>query len=196
MNQLDKLIKTISKLPGLGPRSGRRIALHLLKNKQDIMLPLANLIQDVASTVKTCSNCGNLDLTPTCNICNDDNRDHSIICVVEEVADLWALERGNMYKGVYHVLGGALSAVDGITADKLNFTGLLEHIKKGGVTEIILATNATIAGQTTAYYITDLLNEFDIKITRPAQGIPFGGELDYLDEGTLSSALQKRLEFS
>lgn len=189
---LDQLIHLLSKLPGLGSRSARRAVLHLFKNRETLMLPLAKALETAASEVKSCEACGNLDLSNPCHICTDTRRDNSMLCVVEEVADVWALERGGIYKGLYHVLGGVLSALDGVGPDDLSITKLLERVKAGGVAEVILATNATMDGQTTAHYIADRLQPSGVKISRLAHGIPVGGELDYLDEGTLSAALKAR----
>ncbi|PIR34460.1 MAG: recombination protein RecR [Alphaproteobacteria bacterium CG11_big_fil_rev_8_21_14_0_20_44_7] len=190
MNDIETLIQLISKLPGLGPRSARRAALHLIKNKQTLMLPLAASIESTAESIVTCKVCGNVDTKSPCNICEDEKRDQKTLCVVEEVADLWALERSNMYKGKYHVLGGVLSAIDGVRAEDLHLSNLRGRCE--GLEEVIIATNATALGQTTAHYITDLLEGLSLRITRLAQGVPIGGELDYLDEGTLGTALKSR----
>lgn len=192
---LDQLIKAFSKLPGLGPRSGRRIALHLLKNKRQSMLDLADLIKLVAQEIKACHECGNLDVKSPCSICESALRDKELICIVEDISDLWAIERGSIFKGIYHVLGGTLSAIDGRTPDKLNLNSLVNRVAKNNVREVIIATNSTIEGQTTGFYISDLLKPFNIKSTRLAHGIPMGAELDYLDEGTLSHALKMRLDY-
>lgn len=192
---LDQLIKAFSKLPGLGPRSGRRVALHLLKNKRQSMLDLADLIKLVAEEIKACEDCGNLDVKSPCSICASQLRDKEVICVVEDVSDLWAIERGNIFKGTYHVLGGTLSAIDGRTPDKLNLKTLALRVANNNVREVIIATNSTLEGQTTGFYIADLLKPFNIKSTRLAHGIPIGAELDYLDEGTLSHALKMRLDY-
>lgn len=192
---LDQLIKAFSKLPGLGPRSGRRVALHLLKNKRQSMLDLADLIKLVAEEIKACLECGNLDVKSPCSICESNLRDRELICVVEDVSDLWAIERGNIFKGTYHVLGGTLSAIDGRTPDKLNLSTLVHRVANNNVREVIIATNSTLEGQTTGFYISDLLKPFNIKSTRLAHGIPMGAELDYLDEGTLSHALKMRLDY-
>lgn len=191
MNDIETLIQLISKLPGLGPRSARRAALHLIKNKDSLMRPLATTIEKTADNIVTCEVCGNVDTHSPCNICTDESRDSSQLCIVEEVADLWAIDRSGMYRGKYHVLGGVLSAMDGIRAEDLHLANLKERC--ADIKEVIIATNATALGQTTAHYITDMLEDEDLKITRLAQGIPIGGELDYLDEGTLGTALQKRL---
>jgi recombination protein RecR len=192
---LEQLIKSFSKLPGLGPRSGRRIALHLLKNKRQFMMDFASLIKSVAEEVKSCIDCGNLDIQSPCTICASNLRDRGLICVVEDVSDLWAIERGNIFKGTYHVLGGTLSAIDGRTPDKLNFDSLVRRVANSDVYEVIIATNSTLDGQTTGFYVSDLLKPFNIKASRLAHGIPIGAELDYLDEGTLSHALKMRSEY-
>ena len=193
MNEIETLIKLISKLPGLGPRSARRAALHLIKNKHTIMLPLAQAIEDTAKNIVTCSECGNVDTKSPCHICSSENRDISTLCIVEEVVDLWAMERSGNYKGKYHVLGGVLSAIDGVRAEDLNLKNLRE--RSAQAQEIIIATNATALGQTTAHYITELLDGLPLKISRLAQGIPIGGELDYLDDGTLGTALKSRVSW-
>lgn len=193
MNEIETLIQLISKLPGLGPRSARRAALHLIKNKNMLMLPLSAALASTAQAIVTCESCGNIDTLSPCTICTSDKRDPAIICIVEEVADLWAMERSGMYKGLYHVLGGVLSAIDGVTASDLNLGNLRERAEK--TEEIIIATNATALGQTTAHYITEILEGLPLKITRLAQGIPIGGELDYLDDGTLGTALKLRQNF-
>lgn len=190
---IDQLIQTISRLPGLGPRSARRIALHLLQKKDDVLQPLIEQCLKVQEGVTHCTTCRNLDVTNPCAICANATRDASTICVVEDVADLWAIERSGMYRGQYHVLGGVLSAIDGLGPNELGIPALLARAHSGLVNEIIMATNATADGQTTAHYITDQLNTKHLKITRLAQGIPIGGELDYLDDNTLNAALQARL---
>jgi len=189
---IERLIRLLSKLPGLGPRSARRVALHLLKRRDTLMLPLAEAIEATAEEVKTCTLCGNLDTAEICAICSDATRDAGIVCVVEDIADLWALERAHAFRGRYHVLGGTLSALDGIGPEDLGIGRLLERVKAGGVREIILATNATVEGQTTAHYIADKLARSGAEITRLAHGVPLGGELDYLDDGTLTAALKAR----
>ena len=190
MNEIESLIQLISKLPGLGPRSARRAALHLIKHKHNLMVPLANNMLATAEAIITCQTCGNLDTSSPCSICVDEKRDKKNLCIIEEVADLWAMERSKMYKGQYHVLGGVLSAIDGVTANDLNLNNL--RARAENVDEVIIATNATALGQTTAHYITELLEGLPLKITRLAQGIPIGGELDYLDDGTLGTALKLR----
>lgn len=191
MNEIEALIQLISKLPSLGPRSARRVALHLIKNKNQLLVPLANTMLATAENIKTCEVCGNVHTTNPCNICTDERRDQKTICVVEEVADLWAMERGGMYKGLYHVLGGVLSAMDGVTAKDLNLATL--PARAINAEEVIIATNPNALGQTTAYYITEILEGMPLKITRLAQGLPLGAELDYMDDGTLGTALKLRL---
>ena len=197
MSEIESLIQLISKLPGLGPRSARRAALHLIKNKDKLMYPLSAALTNTADLMVTCKTCGNVDTKDPCGICIDEARDQTTLCIVEEVADLWALERSGMFKGRYHVLGGVLSAIDGVRASDLNLENLAARCEelKGEQSEIIIATNATALGQTTAHYITDLLEGMGLKITRLAQGIPLGGELEYLDEGTLVTALNSRSDF-
>ena len=188
-SEIERLIQLLAKLPGLGPRSARRAALVLLKKRDLLLEPLAAAMQAAAAATKSCEICGNLDTVSPCAICRDSRRDPAILCVVEDVADLWALERASVFRGRYHVLGGALSALDGVTPERLNVATLLERVKDG-VDEVILAMNATVEGQTTAHYLMDMLG--DVKVTRLAHGVPVGGELDYLDEGTLSAAFKAR----
>jgi recombination protein RecR len=188
-SEIERLIQLLSKLPGLGPRSARRAALALLKKRDTLLEPLAAAMTDAAAAIKPCEICGNLDTKSPCAICSDNRRDSHILCVVEDVADLWALERAGVFRGRYHVLGGALSALDGVTPEKLNVGSLVERVKQG-VDEVILAMNATVEGQTTAHYLMDVLT--NVKVTRLAHGVPVGGELDYLDEGTLSAAFKAR----
>ncbi len=192
VNEIEQLIQLFSKLPGLGPRSARRAALHLIKNKESLLKPLGLAMGSVAEKIQTCLTCGNLDSENPCSICTNVKRDRSIICVVEEVADLWALERSEIYSGSYHVLGGVLSPLDGIGPDDLRLDGLLARAEMGVVAEIILATSATVDGKMTAHYITERLGNCDVVITALAHGIPIGGELDYLDDGTLSAAMKER----
>ncbi|WP_321397137.1 recombination mediator RecR [Emcibacter sp.] len=194
-SELDQLIQLLSKLPGFGPRSARRAVLHLVKKKDTLMKPLASSLAGVAEHVHPCSSCGNLDVSDPCHICEDERRDKSLICVIEEVADLWALERSGSYRGLYHVIGGTLSALDGVGPDDLNITGLVERAGEDSVTEVIIATNATVDGQTTAHYITDRLKNAGVSVSRLAHGVPVGGELDYLDDGTLTAALNSRQPF-
>src|ERR1700680_1506441 len=194
--EIERLIQLLAKLPGLGPRSARRAALTLLKKREGLLDPLATAMAEAALAIKQCDVCGNLDTQNPCTMCRDARRDQAIICVVEDVADLWALERAGVFRGRYHVLGGALSALDGVTPERLNLPALLTRIRAGGVTEVILAMNATVEGQTTAHYLMDALEPLGMKITRLAHGVPVGGELDYLDEGTLSAAFKARRPFS
>ena len=189
--EIERLIQLLSKLPGLGPRSARRAALVLLKKRAELMETLGTAMRDAAAAIKTCEICGNLDTTSPCSLCIDPRRDGHVLCVVEDVADLWALERASVFKGKYHVLGGALSALDGITPEKLNMAPLIARVRDG-VEEVILAMNATVEGQTTAHYLMDALAASTVKVTRLAHGVPVGGELDYLDEGTLSHAFKAR----
>ena len=192
MTDLERLIQLLARLPGLGPRSARRAALHLLRKREALMLPLADAIAEAAAKVRPCTLCGNLDATEPCAICADPLRDAGLICVVEQVGDLWALERTGSYRGRYHVLGGTLSALDGIGPDQLNVEGLLRRAADPAVREIILATGATVDGQTTAHYLIDRLSGSAVTVTRLAHGVPVGGELDYLDDGTLTAALKAR----
>jgi|TARA_R110002096_G_scaffold320929_3_gene514933 recombination protein RecR len=194
-SELDQLIQLLSKLPGLGPRSARRAALQLIKRKDSIMRPLSTALAEVAEHVNPCSTCGNLDTSDPCHICEGDRRDRTTICVVEDVADLWALERSGTYRGLYHVIGGTLSALDGVGPDDLNISPLIERAREDLVTEVIIATNATVDGQTTAHYITDRLKDSSVTVTRLAHGVPVGGELDYLDDGTLTAAMSSRRPF-
>lgn len=189
--EIERLIQLLSKLPGLGPRSARRAALALLKKREQLLEPLGSAMRDAAAAIKTCEVCGNLDTSSPCSLCNDPRRDVHVLCVVEDVADLWALERASVFRGKYHVLGGALSALDGITPEKLNMAPLIARVRDG-VEEVILAMNATVEGQTTAHYLMDALAASTVKVTRLAHGVPVGGELDYLDEGTLSHAFKAR----
>lgn len=193
MSSIDELITAISKLPGLGPRSAQRITLKLLREQAKLLDPLYKAISNVREDINICKNCSNIDVSSPCHICRDDRRDVSTICIVEDVSDLWAIERGGMYKGYYHVLGGTLSAIDGRGPDALGTPKLLERASSDNVTEIILATNNTLEGQTTAHYLQEALEQCNVAITRLAQGIPVGGELDYLDEGTLGAALMSRI---
>jgi len=189
--QIERLIQLLSKLPGLGPRSARRAALALLKKRELLLEPLGAAMRDAAAAIKTCEVCGNLDTMSPCSLCNDPRRDAHVLCVVEDVADLWALERASVFRGKYHVLGGVLSALDGMTPEKLNISTLVARVRDG-VEEVILAMNATVEGQTTAHYLMDALEQTSVKVTRLAHGVPVGGELDYLDEGTLSHAFKAR----
>ncbi len=190
--EIEKLIQLLAKVPGLGPRSARRAALHLVKKKDQLLGPLAEAMAIARDKVGVCSTCGNVDTSDPCSVCSDVTRDGGMIIVVEDVADLWALERAGAMNAAYHVLGGTLSPLDGIGPDDLNIRGLIDRVSAGGVREVIIAVNATVEGQTTAHYITDQLAGLDVKISRLAHGVPVGGELDYLDEGTLSAALRAR----
>jgi recombination protein RecR len=190
LSELDTLIQLLAKLPGLGPRSARRAVLHLIKRRETLMTPLALALTQAAQAIKSCSICGNLDTVEPCTICRDPTRDSTAICVVEDLADLWALERTGAYHGRYHVLGGTLSALDGVGPEELTIDRLLARVRPGQ--ELILALNATVDGQTTAHYIADCLAGCGVKLSRLAQGVPIGGELDYLDDGTLTAALNTR----
>jgi recombination protein RecR len=192
VSDIDRLILLLAKLPGLGPRSARRAALHLLKKRESLMQPLARALDEAAANILACASCGNIDTADPCGICRDPRRDASTICVVADVADLWALERAASYKGRYHVLGGTLSALDGIGPDQLNIARLVQRAGESEVKEVILATGATVDGQTTAHYIADRLAGLPVIISRLAHGVPVGGELDYLDDGTLTAALKAR----
>lgn len=190
--EIEQLVKLLAKLPGLGPRSARRAALQLLKKKDQLLRPLAEALTTAAENVVSCHTCGNLDTTDPCAVCADTRRDHGLVCVVEEVADLWAIERTAGFKGVYHVVGGTLSALDGRGPQDLNFASLVERCAGNQVREVVLALNATVEGQTTSHYIADRLKESPVQVTRLAHGVPVGGELDYLDDGTLVAALKAR----
>jgi recombination protein RecR len=190
--EIEQLVRLLAKLPGLGPRSARRAALQLLKKKDQLLRPLAEALTSAAENVVSCHVCGNLDTTDPCAVCNDTRRDHGLVCVVEEVADLWAIERTAGFKGVYHVIGGTLSALDGRGPQDLNFASLVERCAGNQVREVVLALNATVEGQTTSHYIADRLKESPVQVTRLAHGVPVGGELDYLDDGTLVAALKAR----
>jgi recombination protein RecR len=193
--EIERLIQLLAKLPGLGPRSARRAALHLVKKKDDLLVPLAKAMDVAVETVVVCSTCGNIDTTDPCTICSDPRRDHATLVVVEDVADLWALERAGALNARYHVLGGALSPLDGVGPDDIGIDRLVARVAAEGVREVILAVNATVEGQTTAHYIMDRLSGSDVKVSRLAHGVPVGGELDYLDEGTLSAAIRQRTPF-
>ena len=191
--EIDNLIELLARLPGIGPRSARRLALSMLKKPDSLMRPLAKSLLSTADSIVKCSICGNLDTSSPCNICLDESRDKSTIIVVEEVADLWALERASVHKGLYHVLGGTLSAIDGISPDDIGISSLVQRALKEETKEVILAMNATIDGQTTAHYIEDTIKNGKIKITKLAQGLPVGGEIEQLDDGTLFSAFKNRI---
>jgi recombination protein RecR len=193
--EIERLIALLAKLPGLGPRSARRVALRLLQNPQQRMVPLAIALADAARAVKPCRLCGNLDSGDPCAICEDPHRDPSLICVVEGVGDLWALERAHVHRGLYHVIGGTLSALAGTAPEDLNLAPLLARIEAGGVAEVILALGATVDGATTAHWLTDRLKPLGVAVTRVAQGVPIGGALDLLDDGTLAAALKARRPF-
>jgi recombination protein RecR len=190
--EIEKLIQLLARLPGLGPRSARRAVLHLIKNREKLLDPLTLALEEARHKVTQCSSCGNVDTVDPCSICRDPRRDRSLICVIEDVGDLWALERAGAWTGLYHVLGGTLSALGGVRPEDLSIGGLLDRAGDGTVKEVVLATNATVEGQTTAHYITERLKEKHIATTRLAHGVPVGGELDYLDEGTLTQALRAR----
>jgi recombination protein RecR len=190
--QIEALSQALARLPGLGPRSARRAVLHLMKRKETALQPLLAALQDVAARLSTCSVCGNLDTSDPCSICNDTRRDDRSLCVVEEVADLWPLDRSRLFPGRYHVLGGRLSALEGVRPEDLGIDSLVARVAKGGIDEVVLAMNATLEGQTTAHYLAERLEKFPIRLTQLAHGLPVGGELDYLDEGTLAQALRAR----
>ncbi len=190
--QIDQLIQLLAKLPGLGPRSARRAALHLIDRKESLLRPLAQAMGQAADSVAPCDVCGNLDSVQPCAICRDQRRDGCQICVVESVADLWALERSGVFRGRYHVLGGTLSALDGIGPEDLNVGALIARACEDAVGEVILATNATVDGQTTAHFLAEKLSDCNVKVSGLAHGVPVGGELDYLDDGTLATALGSR----
>ena len=193
--EIERLIQLLARVPGLGPRSARRAALGLVKRREGLLAPLAEAMRLAAERIVTCSACGNVDTADPCTICRDPRRDPSVIIVVEDVADLWALERAGALLARYHVLGGTLSALDGVRPEDLNLAGLVERSADPAVKEVILAVNATVDGQTTAHYVTDLIAHLALKVTRLAHGVPVGGELDYLDEGTLQAALRSRTAF-
>ncbi len=193
--EIERLIQLLAKVPGLGPRSARRAALHLIKKKEQLLVPLAASMGEAVEKVRMCSTCGNVDTSDPCTICTDPRRDGATIIVVEDVADLWALERASAMNVRYHVLGGTLSPLDGVRPEDLNIRSLIARVAEDGVQEVILAVNATVEGQTTAHYITDQLSGMEVKVTRLAHGVPVGGELDYLDEGTLAAALRSRTAF-
>ncbi|MFM2045192.1 MAG: hypothetical protein RLY86_3768 [Pseudomonadota bacterium] len=190
--EIDRLIQLLAKLPGLGPRSARRAALHLIKKRDLLMDPLAEALAAASASIRTCGICGNLDSHDPCHVCTDGGRDRSMLCVVEEVGDLWAMERTGAFRGVYHVLGGTLSALEGVGPEDLTIPALLERASRPEVTEVVLALNATVGGQTTAHYLADRLTPCGVTLTRLAHGVPVGGELDYLDDGTLTAAFRAR----
>lgn len=190
-SEIDTLIEMMARLPGLGPRSARRAVLHLIRKRALLLTPLAEAMQQVALTARECLNCGNVGTSDVCDICQSDKRATGEICVVEDVSDLWAMERAGVFKGRYHVLGGTLSALEGVGPEDLSIPRLLDRVTSENITEVILALNATVDGQTTAHYIVDQLED-RVRLTSLAQGVPVGGELDYLDEGTISAALKAR----
>lgn len=194
-NPIEQLIKRLSRLPGLGPRSARRAALHLINDRDGQMVPLAEDMLTVAHAIRRCTECGNLDMNSRCGICQDNSRDQERLCIVEDVADLWAMERAVVFGGRYHVLGGVLSAIDGVGPDNLRLDYLVERTKTEQIEEVILALSATVDGQATAHYIADKMTGLNARITRLAHGVPVGGELDYLDDGTLAQAMKARQQF-
>jgi recombination protein RecR len=193
--EIERLIQLLARLPGLGPRSARRAALHLIRKREELLGPLSDALNTARERVVSCSVCGNVDSCDPCTVCRDERRDRKLLVVVETVADLWALERAGALTGRYHVLGGCLSPLDGVGPEELNLAGLVERVTDDGVKEVVLAVNATVDGQTTAHYVTDLLARLPVRITRLAHGVPIGGELDYLDEGTLIAAIRSRTDF-
>ena len=193
--EIERLIQLLARLPGLGPRSARRAALHLMRKREELLSPLADAMRVARERIVTCSACGNIDTLDVCTICRDGRRDPATLVIVETVADLWALERAGVVRGRSHVLGGVLSPLDGVGPGDINLAGLVERVAHDGVTEVILAVNATVDGQTTAHFVTDLLAHLGVKVTRLAHGVPVGGELDYLDEGTLAAAIRSRAVF-
>jgi recombination protein RecR len=190
--EIERLIQLLARLPGLGPRSARRAALHLIKKREQLMSPLQGALQTAIETIQVCKTCGNIDTQNPCTVCSDGRRDGSVIIVVADVADLWALERAGVLNARYHVLGGTLSPLDGVGPQDLTIDALVSRAHDPAVKEIVIALNATVDGQTTAHYITDLLHDANVTVTRLAHGVPVGGELDYLDEGTLSAAIRSR----
>ena len=194
--EIDALTQALSRLPGLGPRSARRAVLHLLKKRDVAMAPLLRALEAVNEKLATCSTCGNVDTTDPCGICTDPRRDDRALCVVEDVPDLWALDKSRLFPGRFHVLGGRLSALEGVRPEDLSIAALLARVEAGGIDEVVLAMNATLEGQTTAHYIAEKLEGFPIRLTQLAHGLPVAGELDYLDEGTLAQALRARRPIS
>ena len=190
--EIEALTQALSRLPGLGPRSARRAVLHLIKRREGAMTPLLRALEQVNEKLAVCATCGNVDTTDPCGICADPRRDARLLCVVEEVSDLWALDRSRLFPGRFHVLGGRLSALEGVRPEDLNIDRLISRVAAGGVDEIVLAMNATLEGQTTAHYLAERLEAYPVRITQLAHGLPVGGELDYLDEGTLAQALRAR----
>ncbi len=192
VNDIERLIQLLARLPGLGPRSARRAVLQMMKKRESLMQPLARALNQAAENIKACGRCGNLDSTDPCGLCRDPRRDQTKICVVEEVGDLWALERSGAFKGLYHVLGGTLSAIDGRGPQQLRIDALVQRLGGSGVQEVILALSATVDGQTTAHYLVERMVGSDVAVSRLAHGLPVGGELDHLDDGTLTAALKAR----
>ena len=190
--EIEALANALARLPGLGPRSARRAVLHLMKRREGALQPLLAALQTVSERLSTCSTCGNVDTRDPCTICADPRRDDKSLCVVEEVSDLWALDRSRLFPGRYHVLGGRLSALEGVRPEDLGIEQLLRRVSVGGIDEVVLAMNATLEGQTTAHYLVERLEKFPVRLTQLAHGLPVGGELDYLDEGTLAQALRAR----
>ena len=190
--EIEALSQALARLPGLGPRSARRAVLHLMKKREGALEPLLAALQAVSANLSTCSTCGNVDTSDPCSICRDPRRDERLLCVIEEVADLWALDRSRLFPGRFHVLGGRLSALEGIRPEDLTIEGLVARVGAGGIDEVVLAMNATLEGQTTAHYLAERLEKFPVRLTQLAHGLPVGGELDYLDEGTLAQALRAR----
>jgi recombination protein RecR len=190
--EIERLIQLLARLPGLGPRSARRAALHLVKKKEQLLAPLAAALTEAHDRIVTCETCGNIDTVSPCTLCRDQTRDRTLICVVEEVGDLWALERAHVLNGLYHVLGGTLSPLDGVGPEDLSIAKLIERAGAPEVKEVLLALNATVEGQSTAHYLTDQLVGCNVTVSRLAHGVPIGGELDYLDEGTLAAAVKAR----
>ena len=193
--EIQRLIQLLARLPGLGPRSARRAALHLIRKREELLGPLTDAMQVARERIVVCTACGNVDTSDPCTVCRDPRRDRNVLIVVETVADLWALERAGAIRARYHVLGGTLSPLDGVGPKELNIESLVGRVAEERIAEVILAVNATVDGQTTAHYITDLLSHLDVRITRLAHGVPVGGELDYLDDGTLSAAIRSRTTF-
>ena len=191
-HEIETLSNALAKLPGLGPRSARRAVLHLLKKRETALMPLLRALETVSERLSTCKTCGNVDTINPCGICADPRRDSKMLCVVEDVSDLWALERSRLFPGKFHVLGGRLSALDGVRPEDLSVEALLTRIAEGGIDEVVLAMNATLDGQTTAHYIAERVEKFPVRLTQLAHGLPVGGELDYLDDGTLAQALRAR----
>jgi len=193
--EIERLIQLLARLPGLGPRSARRAALHMIQRKQSLMEPLCDALSRAVTAVTICDTCANIDTQNPCPICTDPRRDHGTVIVVEDVSDLWALERAAAMNAAYHVLGGTLSPLDGVGPEDLRIGELVDRVRSAGIKEVIIAVNATVEGQTTAHYITEQLDGLDVAVSRLAHGVPVGGELDYLDEGTLSAALRSRTRF-